>query len=788
MDSVELAQVNEAAGDPTSSWEPAVSHNITPTLIIACGGISEDDLRTLQYNLSLRLGLALYPSEQPKLGFLIPADVVLCKRIGSADQITKGTLAGFIAPFFQQAYLESLVARKILRGVPTREDPLCVQIIVLYEDAKDQSSENLLESLENEIPNAFEGYGIFSLVLVSLGEPSVGLASESHYWPRFCLQTTTSGGMIATRERIWEVCQNLIISLISSEVGRAINFCLEQDRHSVKWIWIGAASLVSDVSGMYEYVRLTVLQQLIQALLADELPSGGRRWLDKWSQEQALLLRNANRRITLQLAENLGWDIKPKLLKQRFAGLRQRLNGLAKYFGWDAKFLREKEARLSVPLTPGVALREKIAMPDMDLAKILRDYYIQLRDQLERNLFEVVKAGYSRLLEEVATVMPARMMENDQAPVTELEDHRPGGLAAVLYAVEAIASAVKKSPELNLKGVSMHLAKSEYFLSRVADADANAILSEYRRYIRYARPILSPLGFLLKIIPAWPTLAALFFHYLLPDEQRSIIYSGLFLLVIGLVTYFYLKDKTMSFRKMLQKEQEQFAAFSGLGIAMRILHHYRMMVIAHLRSIAYTLRNLRVLLEQVRKDYQARVVHLESRFAEYDEVESIRSQSAVYRLADLTSCREWAEVATRRADQLLREVIVKEVFEKSRQSFNHVFNQMVIKSDEAVTKEFDEGAIKGLQVHALIGKKKLLKERGHWKWLYEHAQPMGGGRVAKFKWLTIATVAIDAVFKTAHGEKPEGWLVARSLMSHEIGCINALVEYRGSGENQHGMD
>ncbi len=818
MNSARNDQAAWAIPAPAATAETDSVYHVMPTLVIACGGIPELDFDQIRKNVDQRLGVCLYPDAREKLGFAVPQDVVLWERLGSSAEVTSATLEKFVAPFRAPAYEESLVLRKVIPYAPNRQGPLKIQILVLYEDAHDEASKDLLLILQEELSKVFTNPAAFSLVLIALDLPGVDLGNGTLYWPRFCLQAKTPDEVSHSRERILEFCENLVVALVSSELVRRIDGSIRRDSQPVKWIWVGASALVSDVAEMYEYVRLSVLEKLIHPLLTAELTPGGQHWIDQqgYASEIHKALWDRTLSITGGVSQSPDkspdWDVNPPPEPDKYADLKHWLENLrdrfAALFGLARKstvIAQKKKAEeekqteekpASLRLMPGNQVKQKLSplknvppKPDFGLAKFLFDRYVSLRDVLERNLFDVVREIYlphaddprrnnpSLLYRLSKLTQPPAQVQPQQA-VTPLGDQKPGGLAALMYALAAVTFTLRQVPDVELEGIAPHAAKSDYYLATVADADAWSTHAAHRRYWRYKRTLLSPWGFILKLLPAWPLLSAILIHFWHPDELRAALYAGLMLIAFGLVMYVNGKQNVQWLCKVLQDRQERVVARHALGNLARVLRDYRLMILSHLQAVEYTLTNLRTILEQVRPQYLESKVKLKGSFEAYDQVEATEKQSAVYKLARKDNCEGWVDLAKTSARELFSEVIAEEIFSKRRQSFSHVFNRMVDEMEKVIAGVVTPGQLQQLQVAEMLKIKPLLAGGEHWNWLHQHAQPKGGVRAAGGESFTIVTYNGEAVFETRQGEKSmrQDWDKARSLQVYEVGCIRGFVE------------
>jgi len=788
----------EASVSVVSGVEP--DFRLIPTLVIVAGFMPEHDRQLIQSNVSRRLGFDLELSEQEKLGFVIPRDFVRWEFLRSVDEIKKESIEAFIAPFNQQAFWESINSRVLLQQIPADPDQREIRIIILFENAE-RTSKDLLGALETELSKVGDPIA-FSCVLIAIGASGLDPSKLTFCWPRLGLVTQTGDSELVKRDRVVEVCENLILALVSSTLIQKIGEKAGKNQESAKWIWVGASAIVSDVIEMDKYVHLSTRKQLIDPLLADTFSPGDQRWIDDWLQSnnqvnpgQIVMFDDYLWKNALSIAESLGWNIKPKPLSTRFAKIRRLLENLSQWLGLNLVFSESKTQATCLPIWPGEDLRNELAEPYRlaedsrsprervynpvpDLGKIIAREYQRLRDVLSRDILDAIadeNNGYFSFLRNVSALF--RPHDARTAFSNPSQDEKPSGFAAVTYATAAAAAFLRKAIIVNLREVVPNVVQGDYYLSAaIAEPTAEGVYAAFRRYLRDKNSILSPFGFVLKLIPAWPFLTALMIYFRHTSALETTILAEIVLFVFGVILYIAYKSSVEAHRRKFLLEQEQNVALAALDTMVRVIQDYRMMVVSHLQTIVYTLLNLRSVLEAEQQNCIRETTLMEGRFSDYDRVAATEEQSAIYNLANLPACQDWAGRACADSEDAFRILLVKEVFQRFRQSFTHVFNCLAGESDRAVDRVLDQGQLNTLEPHELIRQKPLLTDKGWWQWLDLHAKPVGGMRGADCESFTIVTFKNEALFSTQQGQVPNEWGKAKSCQKYEVGCVRGLIE------------
>jgi hypothetical protein len=757
---------------------PSPTHLLTPTLVFVCGVASEEEVKSLEDNVLQRLGSNTPP--EAVHWAQIPSRLFEREQ-GALEQIVEG----LVRPCLTQQYVEGLWEDGFLREMPSPEHPFELQVVVLYQLGSDNAPDPVqcLKSLEIALQKSVSTRAKPSFVLIVVGEHPLDLGQDTLYWPRFRIQAMTYGQLEAASERIQEACQNLLVSLITSELCRVIDDYIGKNRATIGWMWVGASALTVDLKGMREFVRFSVLRDLIKPMVATELTTTIRPLVEQETQGKLEALQTCLLAAALKIASRLGWDTKPP----------------------------EKTLITEMNLQSDAKLRGKLFKPASDLSGIasdqfktgiLSEHYKDLRDVLTRELAAQVNQEYAQLCKyfellmeplpepspkEIvllkADVAPAPIPKNSQdqnVPPEELslEKTRHRGLGVAACAVRKAEDFLKRSSDVERPGLHTHRIGNDDYLNSVGDLDENALCMADLRQRRLYRAILSRRGFVLKLLPAWSLLTALFTFARL-DEWQAAIIGGLLLALLGLYEYFQMQSQLQKLRARLVCEIEQQILGSALGILTRVLRDYRLLMVARLGEIAQALDDLERALRREEKESRARTDKLEEKFKGLDA-----SGKSVYWLADLAQCRDWVGYAMRDA-QIRRlefkNIVAAEILPKREPpSYRHILNEQSKYADNLATQNFNDAM---LQPFALAESQPLLQAGKRWEWLYQKAQPLGGSCThEEFGIIGIGPGKEgDAAVSGPDGAKSEYWRAAdfwgaRSRQAHEIACVRIAVE------------
>ncbi|MBM3143090.1 MAG: hypothetical protein FJ005_08670 [Chloroflexi bacterium] len=725
------------------TWEPTDSQYITPTLVILCGFVSSEEAQLLQDSVLERL-------------VHIPSRAIRWGQINSIQEITENNINQLVEPLLELTLWQELASSGYVQGLPagTQRVPLQVIVVCDLQDGGATVVSSLVQDLEKVIGSALSGRVDLSLPLVLLGS---GLdLGQTLYWPRVHLQTVAYGGVVADRARVLEACQTLLVAFIASELMRAMANVVGGNRDSVAWIEMGAAALVVDLARMRTKLHLLVSRELTHRVLGTQLAFADREAITHLMQEKVAGFQEAT--------------------------LAHALNIAARHL-WNGKTSGRHIQHFT--LSPSAELWKKIYPPTTDLASSLSNHYITLRDSLIKDLAQPESEQYSRLLDVFAFLLDRLIFSSNDRPLpVSLQEPYPSGLYAALHAVEGAIDELKNSPDMYFDGKALlpHPIGNDYFLTAVAESDAIAAHANFRRYVRLSRAMLSPLGLLLKVLPAWPLLTgALLLITTRWNELQSALVAGLSLMVIGVSELALRQFRVRGWFRRLRDPVIRRLAGSVLCLMAKPLRDFRLLIVRRLMDSLYTFKRLLSMLQNVDLDVQKRLDALDTWH------KTSRQQiGSVYRLVDFEICHEWASQAIKRVDasqtkyaNFVTAFVAEHIFPLFRNpsSPRHVMRRLTEITDQLVASVFRNAV---LEVYVLSEREEPLKGGKSWQWLYQRAHPLGQSSESTQKSFTIMALASDAALVGAAGQHSEywgtDWLVARSRQAHEIICLRGVFE------------
>gem|GEM_PF-2957455 len=810
--------------DTETGWQPGSTSPLIPTLLLLCGPLPDEDANYIQQ------------SVQNRLGDQVPPSTVAWGRLGSADDIFEEAIAELVAPMTKQRFWDGMVARGYAQVIPY---PISLRIIVVYDLAEGDDVESahvLLQQLATVAQNVLVGTAEFSLELIVFGDGVIDLRKETLYWPRIRLQTEAHSGIVAERRRIIEETQTILVALLSSELTMAIEYIVRTKKEDVGWIWMGASALVVELAHLEEYLRLLILQSLIQPLIQTQLSPANQQFLDRALKDGvAELLKRVEdeaKRITgtISLLESRATTIKPPPLWEFRIEPKGKESGAPREIFSLQEELKDKFELSMVGLT---GLLKDQQPPPKELSYLLCGSYARLRESLVENLDKPEGDNYVYLLKSLTNILD-RAFEpkgGELIQPLELREKDAVGLPALVYAMERATTELRDSPDLHLDGqvIPVHPLESDYFLTALAEADATAIQAAYRRYFRFCRNLLSWPGIVLKLIPAWPLLTGILAMITHKGEAWSALVAALALTAIGIVDgVFWLVLEKGSRYRQYRAQYEKTLADSVPRLAATILRDYRLSIFRHLSDIFFGLAQLLLLLEDKAEDVSKKLANLKA----YLETPNLET-SPIYRLDNLTVWSQWARKAielarpTPYASSKSAQIISEEIFSLPKNqhpehgeaqvfyppqpaAYHRVVSEIEAEADR-LTRHFFlssslepdaradwENPVGGEPAEAeeLAAIRKSLADirsleennplagEKRWIWLYTKAHPLGRSQDPAAQSFTIVTLASDAPLQGFAGEylRKSDWLVARSRHPYEIICLRGVVETAGLEE------
>lgn len=779
-----------------TAWKAAKTSYIKPTIVINCGSISDTERSWIQQNVRQRLP------------FDLPLEAVRWDNIESIEDVSAERVKRLAIPLLQWDFRAKMVSLGYAIDVPTHEHPISLQIIVIFQIGENDDvdgSQQFLKKLATATKDSLSDSVEYSIMLIAMGDGDMNSGDYAEYWPRIRLNKITPGGALTTVEVVMEVCTTLVVALIASELVNLIEYQVDINSETPDWIWAGTSSLIVDLFRMKEFLHQIILGKLIQPLIEVQLTPETRLLIDEEMDKisetgQSQLLKSA-----LSITSNYDWQGEcqgrqvTRLKLKHDCSLRQKI-----YL--SISDLSEESTPIKI-------------MPYNDLTEELSTHYILARDALVQNMSDPANTNYQRFFDVIGFLLDrsAALESNGEIPLS-LQEEWPKGLPAAIYAGKRFCTNLQNGPDLAFQAqglVARHLIGSDGFLKTIGASDSMVVQANSWQFNRILRTFLSKLGLLLKLIPAWPLLTGILISLSGWDIERSALTSGLLLFAIGAVeisiyclpaqseletatagsngklparilqnnlAFFKLLIELLPERRRREKLRVQcedaIAHSFLLHTVAKVLRDYRVLVIARLKDVLFTLEQLQDLLHQSFTDVLGRTA------SSYDR---LSAETTIYRLVDFNRCLEWAEYAIVAANATQKKyssataaLVAEHILPmlKRPTSARHVFEKIDQEAERLTLEYFNQDA---LQSYVLADRKEeaSLREGKKWKWLSQQNQLLGRTASSNAKSFTVILIENDAALEGASGNHSKhwdaNWLIARSRLTHEIICIRMRI-------------
>ena len=282
------------------SWTPSKKIFLTPTLIFRCGTASHLD--------------ALRDAANQRLAEYLNAGVFRWSAVlDPTGPISKVQISAETEQMLGQELWQELVDQEYVGYLPEPDRPMQVQFLVVCDAGQDVSSDAIVDwltKLAAAIKSTNTGKrSLYSLSLLLLGDTSIDADKIQDYWPRFHLGKTAWGGMQVTEDQVMQVCQNVIVSLLTSEFANCIENAVGKNTKSVSWIYPGASAILVDLQSTRDRYNPEVLGQFTRPLVCPYPDEKQRDMLDKAAGDKR---REFQCNLLFQAAETArqsGWDL-----------------------------------------------------------------------------------------------------------------------------------------------------------------------------------------------------------------------------------------------------------------------------------------------------------------------------------------------------------------------------------------------------------------------------------------------------------------------------------------------
>ena len=568
---------------------------------------------------------------------------------------------------------------------------------------------------------------------------------------------------------------------------------------------MGASALVVDQARMKEYLRLSILRNMVHPLVEMGLTPSSQQSLAQTITSKIVDLQEKvqNRAKEITSLSPLGGfekkydDTHSQWVKgHTLSNMVNRLVAVLRHRPSLAPKPQEQMKTVTAVKEIFALKKELVAEfmpPSENLAALLAGYYMNLRESLVQNLGEAENREYGRLLQLIIGLLDVTFEPKDssdekraelKSQLGRLREECPAGLPATIYAMECAIAALKNSPDLCLDNqpVPAHPMENDDYLTALAESDAAAIQGAYRRYFRFVHSLLSVPGLLLKLVPAWLLLTGIVRVIANWSEIKSALVAAISLAVVGGFEgiFWLVWQKERRFEEY-QHQCEQRIANSVLRLIATVLRDYRLSSLRHLNDIQFALKKLQPLLTERYVEAQRQLTALKARYEIPDW-----DTTTIYRLSNLKDCDAWAVKALEQtgpsgsiSNPAARTIAEQIIGRRQPAAYYHVFHDIERIAQEQAAQLFQSLGPEALAEgeEPVPGEKPLAGEK-RWEWLYWKAHPLGKSESPAARPFTMVALASDAALTGAAGGYPreEGWLIIRSRQPHEIICLRGIVE------------
>lgn len=769
--------------------------SLTPTLVVLWsrdGGVARD-LRA-----SVTRRLRAY-SEVGALQWAGP--------FSPEQEITGRDLAQACEPMLSWDLWQRLVEKGYRPGLPAPGSPARIQVVLVVDRITDES-DGPPPGIIKEMRKLLRGQADLSPVLIWLGEkPEPPPEDLNLYWPRIRMEPVAAGGIAVAPSLVWEATEHLLVALMSSAFVPVVNRMIQKEK--AEWLVTGASALLlhPDVE---KWLHESVLREILAPLIAP-LPERERDRIEEAMGQVAQKVRKALREETIAALREAGWEIQTDgpVVRQcvlKNGALLEAL--LGPYRGGISPYrLRPSEWRD----WPGhfltlISALVKPFLPEQGVGETLRQHYLELVEQIEQWLSTGKWRGLApRVLEEYRDLsmrlgaflhrgLTSRLPSGTSWWFTE---QMPAGLPATLMALLSLEKHLCEEGDFKdeREGARGHRRdwvrpeplNTEGYLQVAGETDATIVRWNLLQYAHLARTLASPLGVLLYLLPAWPLAAFLVQSLADWGPAQATLITGLTLLVIGVaeLIYWWL-IKARRLLKAVQREAHFYLGSRILRLAAGALRDYRHWMLAQLREAESALADLYgVCLRR----------HAETERA-LRALEELRSHAkgSTYILVNMEVAQNWrqsVEEGVRKYPGWLREseersifdsavtgLIVREVWPLSEQPMP---GERVLAELEKVCSEEirSQRPLPDLWSASVAAEKiEGLKEGRRWKWLWDHAHPLGKleSPAAEF---TFIMAPEEFLIGKSGKESPywrSDWEIVPTIQNQEEICLRGFVE------------
>jgi len=729
-------------------------------------------------------------------------------------------------PLFALDLWQRLVEKGYQSDLPSPRSPAQVQIIVVWDVATEcdyARTAALLRRISQQLKEQIQGQANILPILILVGQ-TLDLQPQDVdvYRLRIRLGTIALGGEEVGRPRMLEVCRHLLVSLISSELVRALTFVVKGQEDEVAWFILGASALLVDLPTIRHWLEELVLKYVLEPWVAVPFDDINRQLTSEAVAEQARTYFKRMFKEALDGLRESGWKVLAfpdgsGVQHSRLTNPILRREAFGPYQGWLGS--SETVSRQNRQIGKGLSrLRDAIRamwetllalskpfLPGSDLDDRLREHYTQLCDNLDRWLSKDGWRGLTPRLREEYEILEAflgsfldrgvRSFYSEKGTYLPLNQRDlPVGLRAAAYAVARMGDELGRGSDIRLtptlqpsqEAVCPASMEDVRFLQTAAETDAQVIRGYMRRYARFARSLASPLGVVLNLIPAWPLAALLLDHLPGWDSFRSTVVAGVGLLILGIadLVYWWLVRARGLLHEVRQRAH-QVLADRVLTWAARSLRDHRLWIVIRLREVGSALMDLYTTFGE-RYDRAERVWRGMEKTSSY-------ARNGSYHLVDIHEIQERARLVAEEVnlpvqnqgfESAVTALVAEQVWPLAEQptSARAVLWELEERCHRQVNKRWQP---ERFTPAVIVEKMEALKAGQRWLWLWKQAQPLGQLRSEEHSSFTVMLTSKSALLGGSGKSSPywqEEWLDAVTFQEHEEICIRGVILWkRGEG-------
>jgi len=405
----------------------------------------------------------------------------------------------------------------------------------------------------------------------------------------------------------------------------------------------------------------------------------------------------------------------------------------------------------------------------------LRDRYLTIWRSVANDLVGGIKPQCTQLFEQLEAYLHYDIASQNSRINPSVVLH---GLAASIYSIVSLRDVLQNSPDIRDgdRAVLPIMLASDYCVETYAQSDVTAIASEHRIVTRFITTLLSPLGTVLKLFPAWLLLTAFSFALSGLDIGLAALLSGGGLAAIGLIESAVYRQRATRLQQSQNRRTESRIAHTVQGLLSRALWDQRGLIISRLNELLFHLSGVNRVLhknlgeaERVQERMEPLIQNL------------VRSTGPIYNLTDISLCQEWIQQVNvdLACAQSMLTLFRNETISLFRQtgSYYRVARSIQNHVNVLASQYFDPNSLEPV---ALADARSDIQGGLRWRWLSERAVPLGNVLNQDGCDFTLIVLGTKTPLVTVDGTKSEhwgiNWGVVLSMQPHEIICIRGAVE------------